>query len=77
MFARKTEKDDLMKDIQSSLARPSSGAAPPRPPPPPPSSTTDSSHQQSSAPAPNYPTQQQYPSPYYPMMPNVLFLFFF
>lgn len=70
VFARKTEKDDLMKDIQSSLARPSSAnrpapqpaiPAPLRPPPPQAPSASSSSA--------SYPTQQ-YPNPYYPMMPN-------
>jgi len=69
VFARKTEKDDLMKDIQTNLSRPSSStntAAPSRPPPPTPAAA-------SAAPpagqAP-YPTQPAYPYPTMPAMPS-------
>lgn len=70
VFARKTEKDDLMKEIQTSLTRPSSSIGKPaRPPPPAPTSTTDG------APQPPQQQQQPYPTnnfaaPYFPMMPN-------
>ncbi len=78
VFARKTEKDDLMKDIQSALSRPGSSSAaaasalnkPPRPSPPAPSFQTDSARpplssvQQQGPPPPPYPV-----NPYYPMMP--------
>jgi programmed cell death 6-interacting protein len=68
VFARKTEKDDLMKDIQTSIARQTSAVPPPSRPPPPVPHSTDS--------APPYPTNQQLPpyptnpNPYYPAMPN-------
>lgn len=73
VFARKTEKDDLMKDIQTTIAR--QPAAPPsRPPPPVPSTNTDSVPPPPSY-QPYYPNQPQAPyptnqSPYFPMMPN-------
>jgi programmed cell death 6-interacting protein len=85
VFARKTEKEDLMRDIQSSLSRPGSGSAtaaamqkPNRPAPPAPPASNDYQQQtpaynqnQFSAP-PQAGGQQQPPypaSPYYPMMP--------
>lgn len=64
VFARKTEKEDLMKDIQTSLSRPSASHKPMRPPPPP--TSESQSHLNSAAP---YPTNN-FSSPYYPMMPN-------
>lgn len=59
VFARKTEKEDLMKDIQTNLTRPSSGA-PSRPPPPVPAGPSSSTSTSTSA-TPAYP---------YPTMPN-------
>lgn len=78
VFARKTEKEDLMKEIQTNLTRPSSAAGmsssnastpspvqpkPSRPPPPAPTYQ----------PAPGAPYPPAYPNPYYPSaaMPNV------
>jgi programmed cell death 6-interacting protein len=73
VFARKTEKEDLMKEIQTNLTRPSSGAnlsnsaKPNRPPPPAPvyqpATTPDSNAGGGNAPV--YPQ-----NPYYPTMPN-------
>jgi programmed cell death 6-interacting protein len=73
VFARKTEKEDLMKDIQTNLTRPSSAggssgsAKPERPPPPVPSYSTDGSSGSGGYPSSGAPP---YPNPYYPMMPN-------
>lgn len=68
VFARKTEKDDLMKDIQTSIARQTSTVPPPsRPPPPVPHSTDSAPPYPTNQPLPPYPTN---PNPYYPAMPN-------
>ncbi|RNA12130.1 programmed cell death 6-interacting [Brachionus plicatilis] len=64
VFARKTEKDDLMKEIQTSLSRPSTASKPTRPPPP-----GVQSPPNPSGTASPYPTNN-FASPYYPMMPN-------
>lgn len=74
VFARKTEKEDLMKDIQTNISRPSSAAeAPPRPPPPVPSTDPLASLSQPPAlPPVNYQpaSQPAYPYPSMPAMPN-------
>lgn len=69
VFARKTEKEDLMKEIQVNLARPSNTTqrAPERPPPP----TTQAPSQASNPP---YPTLS---SPYYPQMPSAYYPYTF
>ncbi|CAF0778295.1 unnamed protein product [Brachionus calyciflorus] len=68
VFARKTEKEDLMKEIQTSLSRPSPSDKPIRPPPPV-ISSPNSNTTSSSAPTPPYPTNN-FTNPYLPMMPN-------
>lgn len=73
-FARKTEKEDLMKDIQTNLTRPSSGqTAPSRPPPPVPATDSTQSNNISPVgaglPAPSQP-YPSYPYPTMPQMPN-------
>jgi programmed cell death 6-interacting protein len=78
VFARKTEKDDLMKEIQTNLTRPSSSAAPSRPPPPVPQVQFRNDQQQQQAPtihgqAPPYPTNPFQQQPYFPPMPNVYY----
>lgn len=83
VFARKTEKEDLMKDIQTSITRAPSAQAPARPPPPVPSTTpsypsTDPSHASAAAPPPPaYPGQNApypaYQAAPYPTAPNPYF----
>lgn len=66
VFARKTEKEDLMKDIQTNLSRPSSGPAPPsRPPPPVPASSSGAEANPTTPPVYPYPTMPSMPSNYY------------
>lgn len=73
VFARKTEKEDLMKDIQTNISRPSSGAPPARPPPPVPESLLSSLPQPTPLPPVNYQPASQPAYPYPPAMPNAYY----